>query len=107
MLALYLKEKFKKLELRVIVLSFFQIVGSTSVCYASERSEVNPSTRQMILKTRNVSISYPSKLLCFVHSFTYNNIGMAERILMNYVFADEYPSKNCGFGVVCGGIMSI
>jgi len=36
----------------------FQIVGSTSVCYASERSEVNPSTRQMTLKTRNVSISF-------------------------------------------------
>ncbi|XP_023721625.1 protein slowmo [Cryptotermes secundus] len=31
------------------------IVGSTSVCYASEHSEVNPSTRQMILKTRNLT----------------------------------------------------
>ncbi|XP_069698308.1 protein slowmo [Periplaneta americana] len=31
------------------------IVGSTSVCYASERSEVNPNTRHMILKTRNLT----------------------------------------------------
>lgn len=31
------------------------IVGSTNVCYASEHSEVNPVTRQMILKTRNLT----------------------------------------------------
>lgn len=31
------------------------IVGSTSVCYASEHSEVNPITRQMMLKTRNLT----------------------------------------------------
>lgn len=31
------------------------LVGSAKVCYASERSEVNPSTRQMILKTINLT----------------------------------------------------
>nr|CAD7459660.1 unnamed protein product [Timema tahoe] len=32
-----------------------QIVGSTNICYASERSEVNPQAKYMVMKTRNVS----------------------------------------------------
>lgn len=31
------------------------IVGSTNICYASERSEVDPGSRQMVLKTRNLT----------------------------------------------------
>lgn len=31
------------------------LIGSAKVCYASERSEVNPSTRHMILKTINLT----------------------------------------------------
>jgi hypothetical protein len=45
----------------------FQIVGSTNVCYASEHSEVNPVTRQMILKTRNVSITVLFNLNCCIY----------------------------------------
>lgn len=33
----------------------FQIIGHAKECYASERSEVNPASKEMILKTRNVS----------------------------------------------------
>ncbi|XP_063234803.1 protein slowmo [Bacillus rossius redtenbacheri] len=31
------------------------LVGSTNICYASERSEVDPKSRQMIMKTRNLT----------------------------------------------------
>lgn len=32
------------------------LIGEASVCYASERSEVDPSKRQMVLKTRNLTL---------------------------------------------------
>ncbi|XP_025836294.1 protein slowmo [Agrilus planipennis] len=32
-----------------------KLIGSPSVCYASEKSEVNPSTKQMVLKTNNLT----------------------------------------------------
>ncbi|XP_015584733.1 protein slowmo isoform X1 [Cephus cinctus] len=31
------------------------LIGHASVCYASERSEVDPTNRQMVLKTRNLT----------------------------------------------------
>lgn len=34
----------------------FQFVGSTNICYASELSQVDPKKKEMILKTRNVSV---------------------------------------------------
>lgn len=33
----------------------FQLIGSAKVCYASERSEVDPVSRHMILKTINLT----------------------------------------------------
>lgn len=33
----------------------FQLIGTAKVCYASERSEVNPNNRSMILKTINLT----------------------------------------------------
>lgn len=32
-----------------------KILGNPSICYASEHSEVNPGTREMVLKTRNLT----------------------------------------------------
>nr|CAD7603730.1 unnamed protein product [Timema genevievae] len=32
------------------------IVGSTNICYASERSEVNPQAKYMVMKTRNLTL---------------------------------------------------
>lgn len=34
---------------------FLQIIGSANVCYASEKSQVHPSLRQMILRTVNIT----------------------------------------------------
>lgn len=34
---------------------FLQLIGYAHLCYASERSEVDPVNRQMILRTHNVS----------------------------------------------------
>lgn len=31
------------------------IVGPSNICYATERSEVNPNSKQMVLKTRNLT----------------------------------------------------
>lgn len=33
----------------------FQLIGTAKICYASEKSEVNPSEREMTLKTRNLT----------------------------------------------------
>nr|CAD7199202.1 unnamed protein product [Timema douglasi] len=33
-----------------------KIVGSTNICYASERSEVNPQAKYMVMKTRNLTL---------------------------------------------------
>lgn len=35
---------------------FLQLIGYAHLCYASERSEVDPVNRQMVLRTHNVSI---------------------------------------------------
>lgn len=45
------------LIMRAYVSSFFlQLIGYANLCYASERSEVDPVNRQMVLRTHNVSI---------------------------------------------------
>jgi len=42
---------------------FLQLIGYANLCYASERSEVDPVNREMILKTHNVSILFLFHLL--------------------------------------------
>jgi len=41
---------------------FLQLIGYANLCYASERSEVDPVNRQMTLRTHNVST-------CFLFTF--------------------------------------
>lgn len=41
-----------------LCLLLFQVVGSTNIFYASERSEVNPITRQMTLETTNLTYGH-------------------------------------------------
>lgn len=38
-----------------VVYFTLQLIGTAKICYASEKSEVNPQHRQMTLKTRNLS----------------------------------------------------
>lgn len=38
-----------------ILLCLFQLIGTAKICYASEKSEVNPIERQMTLKTTNLT----------------------------------------------------
>jgi len=41
---------------RMFSFLFLQLIGYANLCYASERSEVDPVNKQMILRTHNVSI---------------------------------------------------
>jgi len=41
-----------------VFFSFLQLIGYANLCYASERSEVDPVNRQMILRTHNVSTAF-------------------------------------------------
>ncbi|KYN16976.1 hypothetical protein ALC57_10748 [Trachymyrmex cornetzi] len=45
-----------KCEQPTIGLTLLSLIGYANLCYASERSEVDPVNKQMILRTHNVSI---------------------------------------------------